>query len=958
MLLPGRGPKPSFPVVYNNICPVPLCPVPLCPVTPSRTIPMPDPASSVLRLRFRRAPLAAAATWFALGILASHVQLAYTSFTPVPLLLGALILLAAVALAALRPALRIAWLPVAALWLLLGFAAAQWQPAPATSAALMPFADNLSRTVRGHVIRLHPAPQPTPEAEADADPIPPWESTEDTPASAAHSSFDLALDSIEQVTPDTSALVPISGGIRISLYDPGAAALILHCGDRLELPLRLKPAQRFRDPGVFQYSGYLLTQGIDLQSSVAASRVQLLDHSPPALRCRLIAAQTWASQRLLAFAASPDNQHLPRALRLDQADALMLNAMLFGDRTGLTHPLRTGFERTGTFHLFVVSGLHIALLAAGVFWLLRRLRAPPWLATLLTIALAAAYAALTGFGQPAQRALVMTSVYLLARLLSRSGAGGSARDPINALGAAVLALLIWSPSSLFDASFQMTALVILAIGGIAIPLSRRTFLRFLPLTRQVFDPPHPRPDPRASQFILMLELWGETVASLLGPWSRQLPALFVRALFWTLELALISIVAELVMTLPMAAYFHRAALFGVPANLIVLPVVAFLATAALATFLCALLSPWLALIPAAVTAFLLHGVTWIIHRISHLSAADVRLPGPAPSVALLAIAAWCACCWLVRRSRPAAVAAALALPLLAALVLWPEPPVTSPGTLEITAIDVGQGDSLLAVNPDGRTMLIDAGGPVGRHGPAEIVAGYDIGEQVVAPYLWSRRLRRLDILVLTHAHTDHMGGMPAILADFRPRELWVPANLAGSPRSALFAALLAQAARLGILVRHLQVGDRLPWGPVNIEALSPTAAYANSAAPRNDDSLVLELHFGQASALLEGDAETSSEQAMLAAALIHPVTLLKVGHHGSRTSTTQPFLDAAAPTDAVISVGRLNTFGHPRAEVIARLAARHTHLFRTDLFGLTTFFLTSDGRIRESVAATPLAPHP
>ena len=907
----------------------------------------------VERLRFRRAPLAAAAGWFALGILGAHVVLAHSSFTPVPMLLAALTLLGLLAVVALSRTLRIAWLAVGAVWLILGFAAAQWQPSPASPGALMHYADNLTRTVRGHVVRVRPpsALEPSETSQLEQDQTPAWERTEEAPTSAKSSvTVDLSLDSIEDVTPDASTMVAVQGGIRVALYDPTPALAGLPCGERLELPLRLKPPERFRDPGAFQYGDYMLTQGVALQSGVAASRVQVLGTSPPTLRCRLSAAQAWASGRLLAFVDSAASHRLPRLLRLDRADARMLDAMLFGDRTGLTHTLRTGFERTGTFHLFVVSGLHVALLAAAVFGLLTRLRLPQSAATLLTIAATGSYTALTGFGQPAQRALVMTSVYLLARLLSRD------RDVLNALGAAALALLLWSPSSLFDASFQMTALVIVAIGGIAVPLGRWTFLRYARATHDVFEPARTRADRRESQLIVMLELWGETLAELLGPWPRRLPARVVRACLWTLELMLVGLVAELVMALPMATYFHRAAIFGVPANMVVLPVVAILAMAAVTTFVCSLLSPWLAVLPSAATALLLHGVAWAIHGISHLAAADVRVPGPAPWVAALALLGWAACCWAVRRSRWTAYTAVLALPLIAAMVLWPERPITTPGALEITAIDVGQGDSLLAVNPAGGTMLIDAGGPVGRNGSAEVVANFDLGEQVVAPYLWSRRLRRLDIVVLTHAHTDHMGGMPAILEDFRPRELWVSYPADAGPHSPLYAALLAQAARLGIRVRHLHAGDRQPWGSVSISVLAPQPAYVNLLPPRNDDSLVLAMHFGRASALLEGDAERPSEEAMLAAGLVGPVTLLKIGHHGSRTSTTQPFLDAAAPADAVVSVGRRNTFGHPRGEVIARLAARGTHLFRTDELGLSTFLLTPDGSIREIVDGVPLPP--
>ena len=315
-----------------------------------------------------------------------------------------------------------------------------------------------------------------------------------------------------------------------------------------------------------------------------------------------------------------------------------------GIASGLTHGLRVGFERTGTFHLFVVSGLHIALLAAGVFWGLRRLRVAVWLATLLTMGAAAFYAALTGFGQPAQRALVMTCVYLLARLLARQ------QGPLNALGAAALALLVWDPASLFDASFQMTALVIVAIAGLAVPLAEWTWLRYLPATRDVFRPGmRTEHEPRALQLIVMLELWGEALAEVLGSWALRLPAGLVRGLMLAGELALVGVVTELVMVLPMAWYFHRAAVLGVPANVVVLPVVGVLATLAVACFVASLVSPWLALVPGAATALLLHGVAWTIQRLSHLAAADVRLPGPVWWVAGLALIGWAAGCWLVRR---------------------------------------------------------------------------------------------------------------------------------------------------------------------------------------------------------------------------------------------------------------------------------------------------------------------
>jgi competence protein ComEC len=188
-----------------------------------------------------------------------------------------------------------------------------------------------------------------------------------------------------------------------------------------------------------------------------------------------------------------------------------------------------------------------------------------------------------------------------------------------------------------------------------------------------------------------------------------------------------------------------------------------------------------------------------------------------------------------------------------------------------------------------------------------------------------------------------MGGMAAVLRNFRPQELWVGID----PASEAYDALLNEARELGITIVHLHAGDARILGGIGFNVLAPAAAYRNTHAPVNDDSLVLLADYGQASVLLEGDAEAPSERAMMAAREVHPVTLLKVGHHGSRTSTTPEFFAAVRPRMAVISVGKGNTFGHPRPEVIERLAQAHTRVYRTDRFGLTQFLLTSDGGIRE-----------
>ncbi|MBS1820686.1 MAG: DNA internalization-related competence protein ComEC/Rec2 [Acidobacteria bacterium] len=874
-------------------------------------------------------PLLAGACWFATGIAMARHWIA------TPLLIVAVFAFFFIATIALRLSLRVATLPVAALWITAGAWCWQLRPVPATQHDLLQYADGLSRTVRGHIVRVRELPVRRTESDRDNDPA--WWIEREPEASGAVS-VDIAVDAIEEVTPDTSSMVPMKGGVRTTIVAHDNPLPSLHCGDVVEMPLRIKEPQRYRDPGAWQYADYLLTQGIGAHATARAAKVRVAASDHAELQCRVFATQSWASSRILAYVRSKNNRRLPPLLALTEQDAGMLNAMLFGDRARLNHALRLGFERTGSFHLFVVSGMHVALLAGIILWMLRGLRIREWLATAITLPLMTAYALLTGFGAPVQRALFMTTVFLIARLLSRE------RSVLNALGAAALAELVWAPASLFEASFQMTFLAIFAIAGIAIPLGEHSFMPWARATRRLHelwqDPVLP---PKIAQLRVMLRLWGEELSGVFGKWTHNLPALFLRAVLWIAELALIGLVAEMVMALPVALYFHRATIFALPANMLTIPIIGLLAPLAVIAFTASLISPWLAMLPAAATAMLLHGIGRIIARVSHVQAADLRVPGPALWAAMLAIAAWAFCIWAVRRSKRWASIALLALPLGTLAALWPQPANVRQGKLEITAIDVGQGDSLLVVSPEGRAMLVDAGGPVGGLNEAAATANnFDIGEEVVSPYLWSRNIRRLDVLVLSHAHSDHMGGMAAVMRNFRPRELWVSTD----PGSDAYRVLIAQAAELGVKVRHLRAGDSSQWAGTQIKVLAPEPSYVNSAQPSNNDSLVLRIEYGIASVLLEGDAEAQSEQTILARGLA-PVTLLKIGHHGSRSSTTPAFFAALAPKDAIVSVGKGNTFGHPREEVIQRVASGGTRLFRTDEFGLTTFLLDRDGAIHE-----------
>jgi len=683
-------------------------------------------------------------------------------------------------------------------------------------------------------------------------------------------------------------------------------------GQRVEIEARLRRPHNFNNPGSFDYAAYLARRNIFWTATVPRNTTPRI---PPG-RC---------GSRFLSAIFALRTAALERIERLyagSEYEQGMMEAVLIGETARLERVWTDDFRRTGTFHALVISGVHVSVLAAVLLFLLRWTPLSDLSALAITTLAAWLYALVSGFSAPVVRAAGGFTLYTLGRACFRRA------RMMNLLAAVALAYLAWDPGQIFEASFQLSFLSVAAIGALAAPLLESTTLPYARGLRGISNMDlDPHLAPAVTQFRVELRLAAETIwlwTRIPLRWGQEALAFALRAALFAFEMTLISAVLQIGLALPMAEYFHRVSFTGLSANLLVVPAM----NAAVPLGFAAIFTGW-------------RWIGWSAEALLRFSAVVAqwhasiepawRVPDP-PLWLVGVFPAVLICCAVLIRLRKLRWLAIAAAASLFALLLWQPWLGEKPsGTLELTAIDVGQGDSLLVVLPHGQTMLIDGGGQLmyGRQRRSNL----DIGEDVVSPYLWSRGIRRIDVMVATHAHQDHIGGLAALMSNFRPRELWTGAN---PP-----AGLLALARRLGIAA-----AEKHPAGPMDhsgaiVEVLAPAEDYV-AKQPGNNDSLVLRLTYGSRSFLLTGDMERGIEAKLLGSGADLRADVLKVGHHGSRTSTSEPFLEAVSPSIALISAGFENSFGHPHPDVVARLSERHAAVLRTDVDGLVT--ARTDGR--------------
>lgn len=616
----------------------------------------------------------------------------------------------------------------------------------------------------------------------------------------------------------------------------------------------------------FDYREYLARQGIGSTALFPDARLIGAGSGNP-VRERVFEVRTYLADVLGRELAEPE--------------AGLAQGMTLGVRRAIAQDLRDDLNATGTSHLVVISGQNVAILAAlviaAVAWLIGRRQAG-----LVALAVVVAYTLLAGADPPVLRGAIMGGAWTVATLAGRRASAAVA------LALAAAGLAAFDPAILNDVSFQLSFAATTGLVTLAGPLNA----------------------------------WGRAILRLPDASSGPAAALVEAAAVTT---------AATVATAPIIALnFGRIALVSLPANLVLVPLFPLiLAFTTLTAVLGGLWAP-LGSLFAPITWLLLHTMVEVVRFFADAPLASAEVDGFGLGHALVAYAVIVSVAWLLRVRRPAAALvratprwapaarrsayAALGGSLTAVLLLGAVAAGQDDGAdgrIEVSFLDVGQGDAAIIRAPGGRTVLID-GGPDGQRLARELGA-------TLPP-----RDRSIDMVIVTHADADHATGLVEVLRRFDVGAVLLPERGEGSA----FAALLAQARASDVPVAVGRAGQRYDLDGARLQLLGPTNGRRGSD---NDASLVVRLRYGDADVLFAADVEAAGEQALVAAGAAADV--LKVAHHGSSTSSAPTFLAAVGAQVAVVSVGESNRYGHPDTDVMERLMGAIPHVYRTDQNG-------------------------
>ncbi|NMB75955.1 MAG: DNA internalization-related competence protein ComEC/Rec2 [Myxococcales bacterium] len=657
-------------------------------------------------------------------------------------------------------------------------------------------------------------------------------------------------------------------------------------GDRLRLLASVRAPRPSRNFDVPDPAERDRRRGVDLRGFVES--------------CQDVVLEAGAAPAGLARAAEAMRDDVHRfltGLSLPARGQGVLTALTTGEQGAVPAGTFRDFRRAGLSHLLAVSGLHLAVVAFGAYrlllWLLACL---PALALRLDVRRLAAAGALVATGffvllsgahLPVLRAGIMAGCFLLAVMLRRRP------DAWQTLSASFLLILAAWPASLFEPSFQLSFAAVASILLLVPPLSYALRVPLSPA--EMPTGMGARLQARAAQLLLV------SFASTLGTWPL------------------------------LAMHFHQASAVGLVANLLAVPwCTLLLVPLGIASAMLLFVFPPAAALTAQAGAWLAEGLAGVAGWFGAFPGGSLHPAAPSlfQSALFVLVLLLVPHIGIRRHAGKLALGAAM---LLVGLWLAAQLGPRLARDLEVTFLDVGQGDATLVRCPGGRTLLVDAG-PLSP-------GGFNAGERVVGPALWAHNVQHLDVVAVTHFHPDHVGGAPWVIREFRPREVWLSRPLIEVDDPELTAAVVEARAT----VRQLRAGDRPELPGCAVDVLWPPPG--ELPGDENERSLVLRLSHPSGAVLLAGDTGVEAEEGMLRD---HPLErlrslALKVAHHGSDTSSGGDFLAALRPALAVISVGGGNRFNLPAPEVLERLQAVGAHVVRTDRDGAVRLTVSGEG---------------
>ncbi|MGW8287073.1 MAG: DNA internalization-related competence protein ComEC/Rec2 [Desulfobulbales bacterium] len=695
-------------------------------------------------------------------------------------------------------------------------------------------------------------------------------------------------------------------------------------GDHILIKASLSRIHTYSTPGAFNYKEYLANQSIFIKGWVQSSQNIIKIHQVNSdVSASLFTTINYLPERIrrnIAVFLENNLRQPPRGL---------YKAILIDDRNDVPSQILNYFTEAGCLHILAISGMHLGLLAlitiAFITWLLKRstwiiLHLPTRkIAVFVALLPLSFYALIAGSNIPILRALLMTCVFILAIFFDRPG------NLINHILAAAFLILIWKPRLIFSASFQLSFSAVTAI-ALIYPI----VYRFLYLGNQLV-------------YSGMINS-AETAALMQGKLIRN--KVFIIILTWVSSgLALTT--AAMLGTLPLLLFhFNRISLIAPLSNLLVEPLICFWSL--LIGLVASLFIP---VLPALAKILYTAGGSGLTAA-AKICAFGSALPNsslwlPTPSIFEIAVYYFLLLTMLRashREGRSKCYSLILALLLACLLVVSPaviQIQKTFSGGPSVTFLDVGHGSSIILQLPGSRNILIDGGGSQNDR--------FNIGERVIGPFLWKRKLDHLDAVVITHAHADHFNGLPFILSHFHPDELWINS---GSIFDDEYGDLLDLAGHLGIEIKIAKADDILyQYGKICLLCLH--SGFGNtdywsfktdSDKPlnQNDLSIVLRLDTDSGDFLFPADISAAMAETLIREGKRLKAKVLMAPHHGNSSSLSQEFIRRVAPEYIVISAGHSNSFNFP-AESYFEMQQQGKKILSTSKQGTITFEVGKPG---------------